>query len=852
MSPRSHNFFKILFAGATLVVAFFLVGGVPKANAGATDRLAGWAWGENTGWISFNCTNRSSCATHDYGVTVNLATGALSGYAWSANVGWISFNAADVAGCPVGTCTPTMMLGENNGSVNGYARIVSYGAGDGYIRLSSGASGIYATNNPAGTQGVSYNYTTHELTGFAWSSELGWIKFGPTNNIGITVNVPEPDIDLSINNWKFDKNVGLHGIINGRPDSPQIAGVYLGAGATQIQWNIVNGQNCTATSTNNDPAWSGSISNSGTVSLTLAPTDNYIYGINCDTTYAGGTPVSEALKVYVDDNGADGFAAQLGQNQTPFQYFFNLSDSRTFTVNYIVPLSNYHDCMVTTEYGPSNAGNYVGGPFPAFTTIPAIAGGPINYDPLLRAKNFIFQIPNPGVIDLTKSYFVVFRCQNSAGAPITKHYAISPRSGTPLVTLSSSPSTTSVSPVAPGTSVAVTYHAGYNLTSCIPHSTPAIAGWDSITPIMNTVPNNTVPGLVVNQTTVFSLDCVDYFGNAAVGSVTVYVNNAAANVSLTASPATGLSPNGQTTLTYSTNNVSSCTTSTSTADGDTNYAGWTGRPEVATHLNQTDVDTSTGGAGTYDNGAQVTIGDTDTTFNLNCFGLDGVTPMNASVTVYIAKTLTLSFDAASLVDTKSVSSASPNVQLSWWSNAPLAGANCQTFSSPTSWWETYPVASSQIAPITSTSNAISGTTTFWMTCYDGGLTPVTSNTVVANWVSLVPPTVTLAGDTCLDPDDGGHGYPALTLNIFDPSGLINTCTVVDPLGNTHTWSSGAWTGAPIYITFPNSFTFTANCTVSAGSPPTINTLAVGFNGQASWCSPTGGTGHKGGLEYEEH
>lgn len=69
--------------------------GISYGNASATDYgvnvspyglLTGYAWGANTGWITFEQT---------YGKpSVDLKTGVLLGYAWSANTGWISLSNA--------------------------------------------------------------------------------------------------------------------------------------------------------------------------------------------------------------------------------------------------------------------------------------------------------------------------------------------------------------------------------------------------------------------------------------------------------------------------------------------------------------------------------------------------------------------------------------------------------------------------------------------------------------------------------------------------------------------------------------------------------------------------------------
>ena len=166
-----------------------------KANAGAGDNTSGWAWSENIGWISFNCNNPELPAprcTYNYGVNINPSTGIFSGYAWSrgtdadvGGVGWISFadfdgdgdiDAADknISGSPCApNCEARLDLtpgGTYCGAqyrVCGWARALTDGGGwDGWIRLRG-------TN-----YGVSWNSSTQELEGWAWSDMvIGWISF---------------------------------------------------------------------------------------------------------------------------------------------------------------------------------------------------------------------------------------------------------------------------------------------------------------------------------------------------------------------------------------------------------------------------------------------------------------------------------------------------------------------------------------------------------------------------------------------------------------------------------------------------------------------------------------------------
>ena len=81
--------------------------------------LTGYAWGENTGWISLNCSNTNSCGTVNYKVA-NDGNGNLSGYAWSENTGWINF----------GVFTNSVVI-NSSGEFTGYA----WGENIGWISL---------------------------------------------------------------------------------------------------------------------------------------------------------------------------------------------------------------------------------------------------------------------------------------------------------------------------------------------------------------------------------------------------------------------------------------------------------------------------------------------------------------------------------------------------------------------------------------------------------------------------------------------------------------------------------------------------------------------------------------------
>jgi hypothetical protein len=93
----------------------------------ASDKLTGFVWAENIGWMSLSCENTSSCGTVNYGVT-NDGSGNLSGYAWAENVGWINFNPI-VPGDPIDYGVKI----DADGNFDGWA----WGENIGWIRFDS-------------------------------------------------------------------------------------------------------------------------------------------------------------------------------------------------------------------------------------------------------------------------------------------------------------------------------------------------------------------------------------------------------------------------------------------------------------------------------------------------------------------------------------------------------------------------------------------------------------------------------------------------------------------------------------------------------------------------------------------
>ncbi len=142
------------------------------------NNVSEWAWSENIGWVSFNCTNRRTCETSNYGVNIG-SDGIFSGYAWSEHIGWIKF---DPNGPYPENPQYSAKMDLETGQVSGWARALAYNGGwDGWIKLRGLAT-------DGSSYGVSLNLTSREFEGWAWgggetasSSVIGWLSFNCIN-----------------------------------------------------------------------------------------------------------------------------------------------------------------------------------------------------------------------------------------------------------------------------------------------------------------------------------------------------------------------------------------------------------------------------------------------------------------------------------------------------------------------------------------------------------------------------------------------------------------------------------------------------------------------------------------------
>ncbi|MBZ1356411.1 MAG: hypothetical protein KY054_01385, partial [Candidatus Nealsonbacteria bacterium] len=169
------NLIFILVLTTTLFAVAFLITEL-RVEADVVNNVTGWAWSENIGWISFNCTNDNSCGTHNYGVNIDT-NGNLSGHAWSEHIGWINFNPAEPPGGP----SNSARVNIDSGEVSGWVRALAGGADgwDGWIKLRCEG----AECNPPLGYGVSINRDTGVFQNWAWGGDVvGWISFNCAND----------------------------------------------------------------------------------------------------------------------------------------------------------------------------------------------------------------------------------------------------------------------------------------------------------------------------------------------------------------------------------------------------------------------------------------------------------------------------------------------------------------------------------------------------------------------------------------------------------------------------------------------------------------------------------------------
>ena len=209
----------------------------------------------------------------NYGVSVDPISGLMSGYAWNNKVGWISFN--ESVGCPEGDCSPTLDLGT--GRLEGWARVVEHSGGwDGWISLSCTNASAYTFGCLSNSYRPIWNPATElveEGRPYAWGGDvLGWVHLAEPG-FEMKIELDQPIVTLTATDLLFC------------PED-----------SVTLNWNAVGMTSCSASSTNADPLFVGTVATTG--SATVVPSaPSTTYTISCtalgvDTLYQQSVTVN--------------------------------------------------------------------------------------------------------------------------------------------------------------------------------------------------------------------------------------------------------------------------------------------------------------------------------------------------------------------------------------------------------------------------------------------------------------------------------------------------------------------------------------------------------------------------------
>jgi hypothetical protein len=181
---------RVLVAIVVMMVCFAFLSPKP-AEAGLPDNVYGWLWSGTIGWISMNCTNTSTCATVDYGVTLTDVEGMfgwadMTGWAWSETLGWICFGTTCTGTTPEGIASYAQFRDDFSGKQDqlwGWAKVDALGD-DGWISLNCENMSECATSNYyVGLDNDTGRFDTPAFNdNWAWSmtndvTGAGWVDF---------------------------------------------------------------------------------------------------------------------------------------------------------------------------------------------------------------------------------------------------------------------------------------------------------------------------------------------------------------------------------------------------------------------------------------------------------------------------------------------------------------------------------------------------------------------------------------------------------------------------------------------------------------------------------------------------
>jgi len=553
---------------------------------------------------------------------------------------------------------------------------------------------------------------------------------------GLNVNPQDKPLTQATGTTKSDKAAPGGSVATGvggftGTNSPVItltadpAKVNVGETAT-LKWSVTNNP----TSCTGSDDWSGDKKSSGTEkTIVMSKVQTYLFTITCkNTTGTGFSTVSV------------GASAPTGTGNVATRPSVTIAANPTAIYN-----SDQSTVSWTTTNSPTSctaSGDWSG------------TKGPSG-------------VASTGVLSSSKTYTYTLTCTNSAGtgSDTTTVLVRDPPPDTPIVSISSSP----VSPVAPGTAVALSWTTTNSPTSCT-----ASGDWSGAIPGTGT---QTVGPLTSIKTYNFTITCSNSAGGTF-DSAAILVIPAPPNVSLTASPGSIYVGSNSTLSWTTTNSPTSCT-----ASGD-----WSG---------------AKGSSGTQSTGS---LGSVKTYYyTLTCSNAGGTGfAKNVPVTVTNPPATVVSLSANPI----SVNSGSSS-SLSW--SATYSPTSCTASGD---WSGAKGSSGTQSTGSLSTVRTYS----YSLTCSNaGGSDSATTSVGVSSGTAATKPDITLS----VNPTSIGTGSSA-TIS-WSATNNPSSCTAANAWSGSKGPSGSQSTGV---MNSAGTFTYSLTCSNAAGSTTTSATLSV--------------------------
>jgi hypothetical protein len=300
---------SILAIGIVLVIGGVIFNSLKQASASSSVPVTGYAVVDDTGQDIYMSTDGAS-------VMIDNWAHVMSGYAWSTDVGWIDFgNDANNSAGPVNVAS--------NGDLSGEAKVLNDGS---YVNFSSTGADVTVSNS-----GV--------FSGYAWSSDLGWINFSNVSAPSYNPDFTPPPVNASNISMYFSNggtNVASNGWVNTDPYFTWSAGADTSGGSGIMGYCLYLGQDPTGNPiTTKGDLGTGPLNTNGSCQFAISTTD-------IDTSISGyiGTALTTSnspyyLNIKAIDNGYNVY------NGDPVQFEFYYDNTSPTNPAYISAPSEF-------------------------------------------------------------------------------------------------------------------------------------------------------------------------------------------------------------------------------------------------------------------------------------------------------------------------------------------------------------------------------------------------------------------------------------------------------------------------------------------------------------------------------